>query len=102
MNGIPGLRGAEHIGFTVPDMDQAHDFFVNVIGCEFVYELGPWVRDDDWFAEHLNVDPRSVIRRLNKTRLPHATAMSADTTSLSMSTTLTLPSNTSEAMMSRF
>lgn len=64
MTGIPGLRGAEHIGFTVPDMDQAHDFFVNVIGCEFVYELGPWVRDDDWFAEHLNVNPRSVIRRL--------------------------------------
>jgi catechol 2,3-dioxygenase-like lactoylglutathione lyase family enzyme len=64
MSGIPGLRGAEHIGFTVPDMDEAHDFFVNTIGCEFVYELGPWVREDDWFAEHLNVDPRSVIKRL--------------------------------------
>ena len=62
--GIPGLRGAEHIGFTVPSIAQAHDFFVNVIGCEFVYKLGPWVRDDDWFSEHLNIDPRSVLKEL--------------------------------------
>ncbi len=62
--GIPGLRGAEHIGFTVPDIEQAHDFFVNVIGCDFVYKLGPWKRDDDWFAEHLNIDPRSVLKEL--------------------------------------
>lgn len=32
--GIPGLRGTDHIGFTVPDLEQAVDFFVNVIGCE--------------------------------------------------------------------
>jgi catechol 2,3-dioxygenase-like lactoylglutathione lyase family enzyme len=44
--GIPGLRGAEHIGFTVPDIEQAHEFFTNVIGAEFVYSLGPWVKDD--------------------------------------------------------
>jgi glyoxylase I family protein len=62
--GIPGLRGAEHIGFTVPDIEQAHDFFVNTIGCEFVYALGPWVREDDWFAEHLNIHPRSVLKEL--------------------------------------
>ena len=39
--GIPGLRGTDHIGFTVPDLEQAVDFFVNVIGCELSYELGP-------------------------------------------------------------
>jgi catechol 2,3-dioxygenase-like lactoylglutathione lyase family enzyme len=63
-SGIPGLRGAEHIGFTVPSIEQAHTFFVDVIGCEFVYALGPWVRDDDWFAEHLNIDPRSTLKEL--------------------------------------
>ena len=63
-SGIPGLRGAEHIGFTVPSLDEAHTFFVDVIGCEFVYKLGPWVRDDEWFAEHLNIDPRSVLKEL--------------------------------------
>jgi catechol 2,3-dioxygenase-like lactoylglutathione lyase family enzyme len=62
--GIPGLRGAEHIGFTVPSIDEAHSFFVDVIGCEFIYKLGPWQRDDDWFAEHLNIDPRSVLKEL--------------------------------------
>jgi catechol 2,3-dioxygenase-like lactoylglutathione lyase family enzyme len=62
--GIPGLRGAEHIGFTVPDIEQAHSFFVDVIGCEFVYKLGPWKKDDNWFTEHLNIDARSVLKEL--------------------------------------
>jgi glyoxylase I family protein len=61
---LPGLRGTEHIGFTVPDLEQADDFFVNVIGCERIYDLGPFIHDDDWMREHLNVDPRSVMRKL--------------------------------------
>jgi glyoxylase I family protein len=39
MSGIPGLRGTEHIGFTVPDLDAAERFFVDVIGCERVPAL---------------------------------------------------------------
>ena len=62
--GIPGLRGTDHIGFTVPDLDEAHDFLVNVIGCEPVYDLGPFERQDDWMLEHMNVHPRTVMRRL--------------------------------------
>ncbi len=62
--GLPGLRGAEHIGFTVPDIEQAHDFFVNVIGAEFIYSLGPWIKEDAWFTEHLNIHPRSVLKEL--------------------------------------
>lgn len=62
--GIPGLRGAEHVGFTVPDIEEAHRFFVDVIGCEYVYTLGPWAKDDDWFTEHLNIHPRSVLKEL--------------------------------------
>jgi len=62
--GIPGLRGTEHIGFTVPDLDQAERFFVDVIGCERVYSLGPFQRDDDWMQVHLNVNPRTVMREL--------------------------------------
>lgn len=62
--GLPGLRGTEHIGFTVPDLEQADDFFVNVIGCERVYSLGPYASDDDWMQSRLNVHPRTTIREL--------------------------------------
>ena len=28
--GLPGLAGTDHVGFTVPDIEAATDFFVNV------------------------------------------------------------------------
>ena len=62
--GLPGLRGTDHIGFTVPNLEQATDFFVNVIGCEQVYDLGPFSAAHDWMATHLNVHPRAVMRKL--------------------------------------
>ncbi len=62
---LPGLRGAEHIGFTVPDIEEAHRFFVDVIGCDHVYSLPAMRRDDgDWMREHLNVDPRAVVNEI--------------------------------------
>ena len=57
---LPGLVGTDHIGFTVPDLEQAHDFFVRVLGCTHVYTLGPYAHDDDWMQEHLNVHPRTL------------------------------------------
>ena len=69
--GIPGLRGTDHIGFTVPDLDQATSFFVDVIGCEYMFELGPFLAEDDWMATHLNVDPRAIMRRLRFFRCKH-------------------------------
>ena len=62
--GIPGLRGGDHIGITVPDMEQAHEFLVGVLGCEFVYSLPEMRHDDDWMLEHLNVDPRRVVNEI--------------------------------------
>jgi catechol 2,3-dioxygenase-like lactoylglutathione lyase family enzyme len=64
IRGIPGLRGTDHIGLTVPDLEQATRFFVDVIGCEPFYELGPFRSDDDWMADTLNVHPRTVMKRL--------------------------------------
>ena len=63
--GIPGLRGGDHVGITVPDMKQAHAFFTGVLGCDHVYSL-PEMRhdDDDWMLEHINVDPRRVVREI--------------------------------------
>lgn len=67
--GIPGLRGTDHIGFTVPDMDEAHGFLVDVLGCEHVYTLGAKQSDDDWMRVHLGVHPRTVIRDIRFYRL---------------------------------
>ena len=62
--GIPGLRGTDHIGFTVPDLEQATRFFVDVIGCTYVHSLGPISDDTDWMAKHLNVHPRARVREI--------------------------------------
>ena len=34
--GLPGLRGVDHVGITVPNMEQATAFFVDVLGCELL------------------------------------------------------------------
>jgi catechol 2,3-dioxygenase-like lactoylglutathione lyase family enzyme len=60
--GIPGLRRLDHVGFTVPDLDQASHFLVDVLGCEYLYSLGPFESDGEWMREHLNVHPRAVVR----------------------------------------
>ena len=62
--GLPGLQRVDHIGFTVPDLDEAHRFLVDVLGCEYLYSLGPFAHpdeNDDWMATHLQVHPRAVI-----------------------------------------
>ena len=67
---IPGVQRLDHIGVTVPDLDEAHRFFTEVLGCEYMYKLGPFVSDDsDWMLEHLNVHPRTVMRQLHFYRL---------------------------------
>lgn len=62
-NGLPGLRGTDHVSFTVPNLNEAVDFFVNVIGCEPFYDLGPFSADDDFMEKHLGVHPRAVMRK---------------------------------------
>ena len=69
--GMPGLRGTEHVGFTVPDIEEATNFFVDVIGCEYVFEVGPFVADGDWMATHMNVHPRTVMQKLRFFRCKH-------------------------------
>ena len=60
--GLPGLRRLDHVGFTVPDLDAAHTWLVDVLGCEYLYSLGPF-RDDegDWMTRHLNIHPRAQM-----------------------------------------
>ncbi len=69
-HGIPGMRGTDHVGFTVPDLDAAERFFVDVLGAVHVYTLGSKRSDtDDWMRERLGVHPRTVIREIRFYRL---------------------------------
>lgn len=63
--GLPGLTRLDHVGLTVPDLEEATRFFVDVLGCEFLYPLGP-LQDPagTWMVKHLNVDPRAQIPEL--------------------------------------
>lgn len=63
-NGLPGLAGTDHVGFTVPDIEAATTFFVDVIGCQVIFDIGPFQTDDDWMQRQLGVDPRSVIKTI--------------------------------------
>lgn len=58
---LPGLRRLDHVGFTVPDLEEATSFLVDVLGCEYLYSLGPFRSDEDWMAEHLNVHARAEV-----------------------------------------
>jgi len=63
-SGIPGLRRLDHVGMTVPDIDSATRFLVDVIGCEYLYSLAPIEREDEWMRDHLNVPAGSAVRHL--------------------------------------
>ncbi len=72
--GIPGMRGSDHIGITVPNLDEADAFLVEVLGADRFYELGPFAdADGTWMKDHLGVHPRTVMRRLRFYRLGHGT-----------------------------
>lgn len=60
--GLPGMRGPDHVGFTVPELGQAVTFFRDVLGCQEFYPLGPFSGGDStWMADHLNVDAKATI-----------------------------------------
>jgi catechol 2,3-dioxygenase-like lactoylglutathione lyase family enzyme len=71
-SGLRTLRGVEHVGFTVPDIEEATRFFVEVIGCECVYCLEPFSDPTgDWMHRHLGVHPRAIARAVRLFRCGH-------------------------------
>jgi len=67
---LPTVRRVDHVGITVPDLAEAHEFFTQVLGCEYMYRLGPY-RDEagTWMADHLAVHPDAVMEELRFYRL---------------------------------
>lgn len=63
--GLPGLSRLDHVGLTVPDMEEATTFLVDILGFEYLYTLGPLADDDgDWMQTHLNVHPRAIAQQI--------------------------------------
>ncbi len=60
--GIPTARNVDHLGVTVPDLEQAVDFFTRVLGCDLLWRGGPYEDDGTWMAEHLGVHPRAELK----------------------------------------
>lgn len=73
---MPGFHGMEHIGFTVPDINEACDFFERILGAETLYTAATDFRhdDDDWMQEHLHVHPRAVIKEFRYLRVGNGTS----------------------------
>lgn len=66
---IPGMRGHDHTGITVPDMKQAVDFFTDIVGCKKAMSFGPFADDKGTFMQDvLGVDPKAVIEQITMVR----------------------------------
>src|ERR1700719_4049326 len=66
---IPGLRGHDHTGITVPDVKAATAFFTDVIGCTHAMSFGPFSDDKGTFMQDVvNVNPRAVIDEISLVR----------------------------------
>ncbi|MCW6509997.1 VOC family protein [Lichenifustis flavocetrariae] len=61
---LPGLRGHDHTGITVPDMDQAVSFFTDVLGCKAAMTFGPF----SGMGEVLNINSQAVVEKITMVR----------------------------------
>ena len=66
---LPGVKGINHIGLTVPDIAEAEAFFTDFLGCEKATSFGPF-RDDtgSFMQDLLDVDPRAVVNQITLMR----------------------------------
>jgi len=69
---IPGLEGMDHVGITIPDLDEAVEFYSTLLGATEIFRLGPFDARDfpvndgiDWSLAHVNVmDARFTLAML--------------------------------------
>src|SRR5579859_1819249 len=61
-SGLPSMCGIEHVGLTVPDLEEATAFFVDVLRCEVVYSFSPPSHTGNYLDIH--PDAKRKIRTL--------------------------------------
>ncbi len=54
--GIPSVRGVDHTGLIVPDLDAAVSFFTEVLGAQLLWRIGP-SGGGELMPTHYGVDP---------------------------------------------
>lgn len=69
MAGLPGVRTLDHVGLSVPDLEQAARFFVAVLGFEEVYAHAPRHAPGDVQARQFDRHPDTVLRGIRMLRL---------------------------------
>src|SRR3954468_5606962 len=66
---VPGVRGLDHVGITVPDIAEARGWFEDVIGCWTPLKFGPFSDPTGTFMQDLlEVHPRAVIPEIKVLR----------------------------------
>lgn len=62
---LPGLRGVDHVGLTVPDINAAVSFFEEGLGFVEMYRHGPY-SDSETASQEIYFDrhPRSVCHQI--------------------------------------
>ena len=72
---IPGIQGMEHVGLTVPNLQEACDFFESILGAEVLFTAATDFRNDDsdWMTTHLNIHPRAVVKEFRYVRMRNGT-----------------------------
>ncbi len=66
---VPGLLGMDHVGITVPDIDEAIEWFEDVLGCRAPLTFGPFSDPTGSFmTDLLGVHPRAVIEQITMVR----------------------------------
>ena len=68
-NGQLGLVGMDHVGITVPNIDEAVAWFEDVMGCVAPLTFGPFSDPTGTLMQDLlDVDPRAVIHQITMVR----------------------------------
>jgi catechol 2,3-dioxygenase-like lactoylglutathione lyase family enzyme len=65
----------EHVGLTVPNLQEACDFFEKILGAEVLFTAATNFRNDDsnWMTDHLNIHPRAVVKECRYVRMRNGT-----------------------------
>lgn len=73
--GLPTLTGIEHVSMTVPDLDEATEFFADMFGCRTLYTMGPFSGSQQrprtsFMRVYANADVRAVVHNVRVMRSP--------------------------------